>query len=241
MRNNALIFIIVAGIFILLLLTGGATMVLRAIRGTGSGVVTTSPSASSTVNPNGCTLEAKICPDGSSVGREGSNCEFAPCPSPQSGSPLPSGIQRYEDPQGAYTFTYSSTYTLDAQNEGEQVRITRLGPTQQGQTEIYDGVVMVFEAVDLGSTPLTAWVDKRIAESTNDGTVEVTKKKTKTTLGKYDGFQYTTRGLGEFTNYVIQKDTTSTKALEITVLQTDPQKIGFDLEVQEVLASIDLL
>lgn len=27
-----------------------------------------------------CTLEAKICPDGSSVGRQGPNCEFAPCP-----------------------------------------------------------------------------------------------------------------------------------------------------------------
>lgn len=28
-----------------------------------------------------CTMEAKICPDGSSVGRVGPNCEFAPCPS----------------------------------------------------------------------------------------------------------------------------------------------------------------
>ncbi len=27
-----------------------------------------------------CTLEAKICPDGSYVGRTGPNCEFAPCP-----------------------------------------------------------------------------------------------------------------------------------------------------------------
>lgn len=27
-----------------------------------------------------CTMEAKICPDGSSVGRTGPNCEFAPCP-----------------------------------------------------------------------------------------------------------------------------------------------------------------
>lgn len=32
-----------------------------------------------------CTLEAKICPDGSSVGRTGPNCEFAPCPQ-QSGT-----------------------------------------------------------------------------------------------------------------------------------------------------------
>jgi hypothetical protein len=30
--------------------------------------------------PVACTMEAKICPDGSSVGRVGPNCEFAPCP-----------------------------------------------------------------------------------------------------------------------------------------------------------------
>ena len=28
-----------------------------------------------------CTMEAKVCEDGSSVGRTGPNCEFAPCPS----------------------------------------------------------------------------------------------------------------------------------------------------------------
>ena len=27
-----------------------------------------------------CTMDAKICPDGSAVGRTGPNCEFAPCP-----------------------------------------------------------------------------------------------------------------------------------------------------------------
>jgi len=27
-----------------------------------------------------CTMEAKLCPDGSYVGRTGPNCEFAPCP-----------------------------------------------------------------------------------------------------------------------------------------------------------------
>ena len=30
--------------------------------------------------PNACTQDAKLCPDGSSVGRIGPNCEFAPCP-----------------------------------------------------------------------------------------------------------------------------------------------------------------
>lgn len=32
--------------------------------------------------PVACTLEARICPDGSYVGRTGPNCEFAECPNP---------------------------------------------------------------------------------------------------------------------------------------------------------------
>ena len=30
--------------------------------------------------PVACTMEAKLCPDGSAVGRTGPNCEFAACP-----------------------------------------------------------------------------------------------------------------------------------------------------------------
>ena len=41
-------------------------------------------SASASAKPTGqtkaCTQEAKLCPDGSYVGRTGPNCEFAPCP-----------------------------------------------------------------------------------------------------------------------------------------------------------------
>lgn len=40
------------------------------------------------ISPKACTEEAKICPDGSSVGRTGPNCEFAACPS---SSPRESG------------------------------------------------------------------------------------------------------------------------------------------------------
>lgn len=31
-------------------------------------------------NAVACTMEAKLCPDGSSVGRTGPNCEFNACP-----------------------------------------------------------------------------------------------------------------------------------------------------------------
>lgn len=35
--------------------------------------------------PVACTMEAKICPDGSAVGRQGPRCEFAECPGDTSG------------------------------------------------------------------------------------------------------------------------------------------------------------
>jgi hypothetical protein len=37
-------------------------------------------SASPAPTQKACTLEAKVCPNGSSVGRTGPNCEFTPCP-----------------------------------------------------------------------------------------------------------------------------------------------------------------
>ncbi len=41
-----------------------------------------------TAGPVVCTMDAKICPDGSSVGRTGPNCEFEECPTPlESASP----------------------------------------------------------------------------------------------------------------------------------------------------------
>ncbi len=52
------------------------------------GMATFSPT-----NNNGvaCTMEAKLCPGGSYVGRTGPNCEFASCPSTSSGSSTDNG------------------------------------------------------------------------------------------------------------------------------------------------------
>ncbi len=40
----------------------------------------TPPATPGTDNQVACTLEAKICPDGTAVGRKGPNCEFEACP-----------------------------------------------------------------------------------------------------------------------------------------------------------------
>lgn len=55
-------------------------------------------------NIKACTKEAKLCPDGSAVGRTGPDCEFAPCPEPDDISSV--------EVCGPMTFTeYQMTFT----------------------------------------------------------------------------------------------------------------------------------
>lgn len=50
-----------------------------------------------TEEPVACTAEAKLCPDGSTVGRTGPNCEFAPCPEVNEAPEVPADIQSHID------------------------------------------------------------------------------------------------------------------------------------------------
>lgn len=42
--------------------------------------------------PQACTMEAKLCPDGTSVGRQGPDCEFAKCPDVKVGMANPASV-----------------------------------------------------------------------------------------------------------------------------------------------------
>ncbi len=91
-----------------------------------------------------CTLEAKICPDGSSVGRTGPNCSFAPCPtakiSPAQPSTMPisnSANQIYTNDYGAYQFQYPrSWHEVGAYGGGGPTDFIYLGPIKNGATII---------------------------------------------------------------------------------------------------------
>lgn len=60
--------------------------------------------------PQACTLEAKICPDGTAVGRTGPNCEFAACPEPVS---YPKSWKRIVDEVAGVEFYYPEILEME--------------------------------------------------------------------------------------------------------------------------------
>lgn len=73
MQKGQTLPLILAGILILIIVSGGAYLFGK-----------NSSKDEAFPKQVACTQDAKICPDGSGVGRMGPNCEFAPCPTPQS-------------------------------------------------------------------------------------------------------------------------------------------------------------
>jgi hypothetical protein len=66
-----------------------------------------------------CTQEAKLCDDGSSVGRTGPNCEFAPCPEKVIQSELTSDTndwQTYKNEKYGYQIQYPKNYVANLDN-----------------------------------------------------------------------------------------------------------------------------
>lgn len=59
-----------------------------------------------------CTMEAKICPDGTGVGRSGPNCEFTPCPKVKDVS-TPADWLTFTDPVANLSFRYPAELSTE--------------------------------------------------------------------------------------------------------------------------------
>lgn len=210
--------------------------------------------------PQACTLEAKLCPDGSSVGRTGPNCEFAKCPlagdntnDQVGGLPMaPADWKTYEVKEYGFRFKYPPTAEVRVQESHPPIYVIfQKGPTQRGQTELYDGLNLVIEVrtkptieqngVNV-SQPLKEVLATSIEQSTSDGTTQLTQPITPLTNRRFSGYSYTLRGLGEWTTIATDLITAPGMYLAITNGGVDPEgKTTFAEMGDTIINSIDFV
>lgn len=152
---------------------------------------------------------------------------------------LKAGGSSYSDPQGVFGFLYPNEYVIDHNDGDVYTRISKKGATQKGQTEMYDGIIVVFQRVDLKGKTLSEWVDDQIQLSSTGGS-EITQPKKDVTLNDYSGFTYEVRSLGTSSYLVLRKDPNSEFAVSITSLVADPQQKGYQSEVDAILSTLDI-
>jgi hypothetical protein len=153
---------------------------------------------------------------------------------------LGSSGSSYRDQNNIFTVLYPNDYVLDTQDP-LHIRIYKRGDTQRPQSEMSDGVLMVFESIELKGTSLEYWVDTHIQQATADGTSEIIEPKKPITQNGYLGFHYAIRGLGISQNIILQKNRDSNFAVMITYSVSDPKQVGYQKDVDAALSSLTIL
>lgn len=111
-----------------------------------------------------------------------------------------------------------------------------VGPTQKGQTELYDGINFVVQTGIFSTATLREFVDEEIENLKKDGTSRLSEGVISVTVGSKNGYEYKSRSLGEFRQIYLEGS--DKKYAHVTLLLEDPSNAGFQKIVDVMLQTL---
>ena len=190
------------------------------------------------VGQKACTEEAMICPDGTSVGRVGPNCEFAPCPTPQEEADPTADWELYTSRELGFSLKYPAEVEVEEDDVNKTVLFTVLGPTQAEGTEFFDGISLSVSTGSLGGKTLASFVAEDVVDE-SDGISEIVSGPEQVEIAGLSGYKLRVSGLGEFDYYFFLKP--DGDYLRIVNSSYDPAGRGYLETVETMLGTLKLL
>ncbi|HVZ11276.1 MAG TPA: hypothetical protein VG941_02595 [Candidatus Paceibacterota bacterium] len=145
-----------------------------------------------------------------------------------------SGWKPYSNSSVGFSVSYDPTLTV-RENDASSVQFYAWGPTQRGQTELYDGISLEVRRVAADS--FEDYVAQQMDQFKNLGGVVIPLHTV--TFNGIQGKSFTGSGLGGATEIFIALD--ASHLIEISYFAPDPGGLGFEEVVQAMLATFKLI
>jgi hypothetical protein len=174
----------------------------------------TPPTASST-EPVACTMEAKLCPDGSYVGRTGPNCEFTACPTTATTTP--------------HKTVSVSSLTPSSGVVGSTVTIKGSGFTSDNTIKF--GIGTIIHVAAKSSTSLTFTVPNSLTPACFYSEPRCMIATRLTTPGVYAVSVQNSGGTSNALNYTVTDGTTPPEPTSISIQSISPKSGPVGTEV----------
>jgi hypothetical protein len=142
---------------------------------------------------------------------------------------VPADWKYYSSDNGGFSIKYDPTLTLEDDVPNSSTRFYKLGPTQKGETEMYDGIIFSIRRISVTDGG-QSYIDGQIQQFKEVGTI--TRELHDSNLNGIPTKEYSASGLGDFEIIFVPVD--STTLLEIAYMTPDPTNAGFRATVEMI-------
>lgn len=147
---------------------------------------------------------------------------------------IPTDWKLYSSDTIGFSMYYDPSLTLQEDSKTD-VRFYKQGPTQRGQTEMYDGMIVSIRKVSVDDGG-QVHIDDQIEQYKNVGNITVPLHES--TLNGISVKEYSASGLGDSTIIFVPVD--NQILLEVSYMAPDPTSAGFQKTIDLMLSTFSL-
>lgn len=148
---------------------------------------------------------------------------------------IPTNWKLYSSDIIGFSIQYDPSLTVSEDNNTD-VRFYKNGPTQKGQTEMFDGIIVTFRKISVTDGGLS-YINAQMEQYKNVGTI--TELLHDDMLNGIPVKEYSAIGVGNFK--IIFVPINNETLLEISYMAPDPTSLGFQKTVDTMLSTFKLI